>query len=480
MERGSELGHEVPSRRKNRGSTPGDTPEPVPSPVPSEVWSKDGADLDVRLHVGDPIRRRPVTAAAQEPPGRIEPAVVEREKAVTLVPEDDVLQVLTSCDHCREHALPLARIYERMYRAIEFTGDSVVITNRDGIIEYVNPAFEATTGYSAAEVMGRTPRLLKSGVHDSSFYAEMWQSLLAGQTFRGTVVNRKKTGQQYSAEQTISPVPDADGTITHFVSVLKDITMLLQRKEEEVLLLLAREIQQRFYAESGTLAGFDLHAMALPVAETGGDYFDFLPGSDGSLSAVLADVSGHGFGAALIMSETRAYCRAFATIYETCSEVLQRVNEHLYSDIAGRAFVTMSMLHVNPRDRTFVFSGAGHVPGVLVSADGTTRQLRSGGLPLGLFPDARIRSDEAVRIAPGDVVVMMTDGITEAAAPGGEEFGLEQAIEMIARHRSGGAKEIADVLVAAALKHSGGYQTDDLAVLVCKADDAATASQEPE
>src|SRR5262249_26981942 len=131
--------------------------------------------------------------------------------------------------------------------AVEQTADSVVITDRQGTIEYVNPAFEATTGYSCREIAGKTPRILKSEVHDREFYSRLWNKILGGESFRGTLVNRKKCGQLYWTEQTITPIKDSAGAITHFVSVLKDITDLRKQQEQEFQLRLAREVQQRFY-----------------------------------------------------------------------------------------------------------------------------------------------------------------------------------------------------------------------------------------
>jgi PAS domain S-box-containing protein len=94
---------------------------------------------------------------------------------------------------------------------VEQTADSVVITDRQGTIEYVNPAFEANTGYSPEEAMGKTPRILKSALHDREFYSRLWNQILEGETFRGTLVNRKKSGELYWTEQTITPIKDSAG-----------------------------------------------------------------------------------------------------------------------------------------------------------------------------------------------------------------------------------------------------------------------------
>lgn len=107
---------------------------------------------------------------------------------------------------------------------VEQTGDAVVITDKNGVIEYVNPAFEALTGYCHAEVVGQTPRILKSGQHPPEFYVQLWARILAGKTFRDVLVSKKKNGELFYEEKTITPLRDAAGNITHFVSTGKDIT----------------------------------------------------------------------------------------------------------------------------------------------------------------------------------------------------------------------------------------------------------------
>lgn len=116
--------------------------------------------------------------------------------------------------------------------AVEQTADNVVIADKDGIIEYVNPAFEETTGYAKEEVLGKTPRILKSGHHKSSFYRTLWETILAGETFKHIITNKKKNGELFDADQTITPLKNARGEITHFISVWKDITERVRYREE--------------------------------------------------------------------------------------------------------------------------------------------------------------------------------------------------------------------------------------------------------
>ncbi|MBI3194267.1 MAG: PAS domain S-box protein, partial [Ignavibacteriae bacterium] len=122
--------------------------------------------------------------------------------------------------------------------AVEQTADNIVITNREGIIEYVNRAFTETTGYQADEAIGRTPRILKSGKHDILLYQTLWETILSGNVFRTTFVNKRKTGELYWDEHTITPIKDHQGAIVHFVSTSKDFTsQKLAEQEREKLLL---------------------------------------------------------------------------------------------------------------------------------------------------------------------------------------------------------------------------------------------------
>ena len=116
--------------------------------------------------------------------------------------------------------------------AVEETADAVLITDPNGHIEYVNPAFECTTGFRQDEVLGKTPRILKSGRHPLAFYETMWRTILSGDVFRATIVNRKRNGDLYHAEQTITPVKDAAGHISHFVSIIRDITERIRTQDQ--------------------------------------------------------------------------------------------------------------------------------------------------------------------------------------------------------------------------------------------------------
>ncbi len=112
----------------------------------------------------------------------------------------------------------------KLSSAIEQTADSVLITDAEGVIQYVNPGYEQATGYTRAEAVGKKPNIVKSGKHGEGFYRTLWQTIHAGKVFRGTLVNRHKNGDLYYEEKTITPLKNEQGRITHFVSTGKDIT----------------------------------------------------------------------------------------------------------------------------------------------------------------------------------------------------------------------------------------------------------------
>ena len=114
--------------------------------------------------------------------------------------------------------------HEGLVAAVEQAADSIVITDKDGNIQYVNPAFTVMTGYSGEEAVSKNPRLLKSGHQSAAFYEELWSTILSGRVWRGELTNRRKDGTFYNEEMRIAPVLDASGATTGYVAVKRDVT----------------------------------------------------------------------------------------------------------------------------------------------------------------------------------------------------------------------------------------------------------------
>ena len=356
-------------------------------------------------------------------------------------------------------------------RIVEQIADSVILTDTHGIIQYVNPAFEATSGYGRDEAIGKTPRILKSGRHDPEFYRQMWEQLARGLPFKGMVINRKKTGELYWVQQTITSMRDKSGRLTHFVSVSQDITELRQKQEQEFQLQLARDVQQRLYATPPVVSGFDIGASAHPADETGGDYFDFIPMADGSLLIAVADAKGHGFSSALVMALTRAYVRCFAAMQMELDELLARVNQMLLKDLDHGDFVTLFLARLDPGHRTLSYASAGHVPGLILLNSGDVKcMLDSTGSPLGLFSGSKFTLQLPISLDPGEIAVFLTDGVTESTTPDGNQFGTQRVLDKIRALSHNSASTIADGIYHATRAFvQGDIQDDDITSVVIKA-----------
>jgi sigma-B regulation protein RsbU (phosphoserine phosphatase) len=358
-----------------------------------------------------------------------------------------------------------------MSKIVEETADAVLVTDSLGNIEYVNAAFEHTTGFSRSEVLGENPRILKSGVHAKKFYDEMWQGLMRGEVYRGTLTDRRKNGDVYLASQTITPLKTPDGGISHLVSIARDVTEQRKATVLENSLRLARQVQQRLFPTSPpNVAGLDAWGVSIPAHATGGDYFDFLTLPGGLLGLVIADVSGHGFDSAILMAQTRALVRSAARDESDPARILSKVNALLVPDLGENRFVSMIIVAINPRTRAISYANAGHGPGYALDGAGHVKmELRSTGVVLGLFDEAAFFTEQGPELQCGDLLVLFTDGVTEAEAPDGKMSGAEWALDVMRSRAGRTSAEILDTLCDAVRGFADGHpQQDDVTAVVCR------------
>jgi sigma-B regulation protein RsbU (phosphoserine phosphatase) len=208
----------------------------------------------------------------------------------------------------------------------------------------------------------------------------------------------------------------------------------------------------------------------------GGDCFDFLPlrvGGEECLGVLVADASGHGMAAALLAAETRAYLRALALTCADVGTLLTLSNQRLASDLVTGHFVTLFLLRLDPRTRSLLYANAGHWPGYVLDRRGRTKAvLASTGCPLGIDPAGAFPTGPATTLEPGELVVLFTDGIVEAASPEGEQFGLGRTLGIVRAHRREAPDAILDALFHAVGDFSGHPPQDDLTAVILKAEGA--------
>jgi sigma-B regulation protein RsbU (phosphoserine phosphatase) len=176
--------------------------------------------------------------------------------------------------------------------------------------------------------------------------------------------------------------------------------------------------------------GFTWHAVMEPAGEIGGDYYDFFVVGDGRMCVVIADVSGKGVPAAVFVSNTRAVLRAVARDTPTPAALLTTVSSTLRLDSRSDLYVTCVVVMIDMPNHTMVYANAGHPPGVILSTDGGTRPLAAGGPPLGLLPTAHY-DEERIGLRSGDLVVLVSDGITEAIDASGDGIPAALGAELL-------------------------------------------------
>lgn len=243
----------------------------------------------------------------------------------------------------------------------------------------------------------------------------------------------------------------------------------LQQERLERELQLASEIQQRFQpAAPPQVPGYELQGISFPCYEIGGDYYDFIRREDGRLVIALGDVSGKGTAAALLMSSLHAAVHAQSGSHETLVDTIAAVNKYLADNIPPNRFVTLFYAELDPQSGALSFLNAGHNPPLIVHAAGTVEQLASGGLPLGIKRDAEYREGRT-QLQTGDVLIVYSDGVTEATSPTGEEFGATRLYEVVSRNVEASAAGIRDRIESALTKFSQGTQAaDDITLVIVK------------
>ncbi|MBJ6800109.1 SpoIIE family protein phosphatase [Geomonas propionica] len=361
--------------------------------------------------------------------------------------------------------------------ALEAAANAIVITDRNGIVLSVNEAFTRMTGYTLAESVGRDLSFLKSDRHDAELYQDLWSTIMAGKIWHGELVNRRKNGELYPEEQTITPVMDQDGLIKHFICIKQDITerklaeqALLQNTSMHKEMEIARQIQLSLLpAAPPLLTGIDCAGRCVPASHIGGDYYDILLHGE-RLDLVIADVSGHSVGAALIMVETRSVLRAQMPALDGPAQVVAALNEILHDDLSrAELFITMSYLSYHRTSGRLRYSNAGHPPPLLYRpAEERFFELDAEGLILGV--QRRVAFDEpAVQVEKGDLLLLYTDGITETQNPSSELFGVQRLKGVLAREHRKPSVAIIDAVLDALRAYTGNTSfDDDISMLMLK------------
>jgi sigma-B regulation protein RsbU (phosphoserine phosphatase) len=222
-------------------------------------------------------------------------------------------------------------------------------------------------------------------------------------------------------------------------------------------------------SETPNLTGFDVAAVIEPCYEVGGDYYDFIPLVDDRWGIAMADVSGKGIPAALVVAAMRATLYTLAKRELALRSVFRHANEFINTSTRVRAkYVTLFYAVLDVQARRMIYVNAGHLPPVVLRASGEVDLLRSGGFPLGFFEAPRY-FEQFAQFSSGDLVCLYTDGITETSNVKDEDYGRPRLIEALRRNRHRSAAEIADAVLADVRRFGERAPLDDATVLILKA-----------
>jgi sigma-B regulation protein RsbU (phosphoserine phosphatase) len=257
--------------------------------------------------------------------------------------------------------------------------------------------------------------------------------------------------------------------LTRYIDELKTTTAEKERILKEIEI--AKGIQQSFLPDSSpAIAGFDIAAVSLPARVVGGDFYDFIPLDKDRWGLVVADVSGKGVPAALYMALSRTLIRASTIGRSSITDGIKQANRLMSEDSKANMFVTLFYIVLDAKKKSLEYLNAGHNPPLLFGESASeTVLLKAQGAPLGLFNDIAITSDE-IELKRDDVVILYTDGVTEAMNSRKERFEIERLSEVVRNCRALSAREILNKINSALEDYVGREpQFDDITLMVIKA-----------
>ncbi|MGH7723903.1 MAG: SpoIIE family protein phosphatase [Candidatus Eiseniibacteriota bacterium] len=243
----------------------------------------------------------------------------------------------------------------------------------------------------------------------------------------------------------------------------------LEARNLERELEIARGIQASFLPEkSPVFPGLDIAGLNISYREVGGDYYDFIPIVDNQIGLAIGDVSGKGVAAALLMAAFRASLLAEIRNHYAIRRILQKVNSLLYESTDPGKFVTAFYGVLDVKNKVFTFANAGHNPPLLLRASGEAEWLTEGGLALGVLSDAEYE-ERPVPVYVGDMLVLYTDGVTEASNTSGDQYGTRRLEDLVRSLRDRPAAEIVATLRERVEEFSEDHHlNDDLTVVVAR------------
>jgi serine phosphatase RsbU (regulator of sigma subunit) len=232
---------------------------------------------------------------------------------------------------------------------------------------------------------------------------------------------------------------------------------------------IAKQVQARLFPQtSPALRTLDYAGVCIQARHVGGDYYDFLSFGPHRVGLVLGDISGKGIAAALLMANLQANLRSQLALAGDCPETfLRTVNQNFFDSSVEAAYSTVFFAEYCDEERRMRYANCGHLPGLLLRADGRVEELASTGTVVGMFRDW-VGEMGACQLEPGDTLALYTDGVTEACDADEVEFGQKRLLRALKKRKKLGARAMVDAVLDDVQKYSAGEQGDDVTLIVAR------------
>ncbi len=290
---------------------------------------------------------------------------------------------------------------------------------------------------------------------------------------KGTLIGylavfNKKDKTPFSSEdrRLLSIIGSQSAQVIENARLYEEEKDLISLKEE---MRMAQEIQLNLLPDHlPQISGFQLAATNIPAKSVGGDYYDFLSLSNNRVGFCIGDITGKGMPAAMLMANLQATFRSQGLIYEDCARCLHGTNNMLYRSTEATKFATFFYGILDTSNSSICFANGGHDAPLLFRTGNSPQELKATGLLLGVMVETTY-SEEQIMLEPNDILVLYTDGITEAMNPKGELFGTNRLIETIDLNQKKSAQQLLDIVLQDIRNHAdGAAQSDDITMMIIK------------